>query len=288
MYAGDELEDDFVPDPGTFEEEEEASDEPGQPSTHIDPDEPQSSNANKRKRRLRDREKFKEKKRRKLASGNNEEVELERRVAEQSPHELAEYLAAMQSKTYGGTMSALELEDMRIPPSSIADTTIWTESRTLDGFADFVAKVLPSLRLRLAQRSKTNGAPTLLFVAGAALRVVDVTRVLKDPKLRGDKGGEVAKLFARHFKVAEHVSYLRRTKIGSAVGTPGRIGKLLEADALSVSQLTHIVLDITFRDAKKRSMLDIPETREEVFKTVLGAPKIFEAIKAGKIQVVLL
>ena len=85
--------------------------------------------------------------------------------------------------------------------------------------------------MRLSQRSKSNGAPTLLFVTGAALRVVDVTRVLKDKKLRGDKGGEVAKLFARHFKLAEHVSYLRRTKIGSAVGTPGRIGKLLEAGA---------------------------------------------------------
>jgi protein CMS1 len=57
--------------------------------------------------------------------------------------------------------------------------------------------------------------------------VADVARVLKDKKLRGEKGGEVAKLFARHFKVAEHVAYLRRTKVGAAVGTPGRIGKLL-------------------------------------------------------------
>jgi len=59
------------------------------------------------------------------------------------------------------------------------------------------------------------------------LRVADVTRILKDKKLRGDKGGEVAKLFAKHFKLSEHVSYLKRTKVGAAVGTPGRIGKLL-------------------------------------------------------------
>lgn len=51
--------------------------------------------------------------------------------------------------------------------------------------------------------------------------------MLKDKRLRGDKGGEVAKLFARHFKLAEHSSYLKRTKISAAVGTPGRIGKLL-------------------------------------------------------------
>lgn len=64
-------------------------------------------------------------------------------------------------------------------------------------------------------------------MTGAALRVADVTRVLKDKRLRGEKGGEVAKLFAKHFKLEEHVTYLKRTKVGVAVGTPGRIGKLL-------------------------------------------------------------
>jgi len=93
-------------------------------------------------------------------------------------------------------------------------------------FLKFVA-ALPSLRLRLSQKSKSNGAPTLLYIAGAALRVADVTRVLKNKKLQGDKGGDVAKLFAKHFKLAQHVTYLKRTKIGAAVGTPGRLGKLL-------------------------------------------------------------
>ena len=87
--------------------------------------------------------------------------------------------------------------------------------------------VLPTLRTRMGQRPKNNGAPTLVFVAGAALRVADVTRVLKDKRLRGEKGGDVAKLFAKHFKLEEHVAYLKRTKIAAAVGTPGRLGKLL-------------------------------------------------------------
>lgn len=163
---------------------------------------------------------------------------------------------------------------------------------------------LPTLRTRLYQKSKSNGAPTLLFVTGAALRVADVTRVLKDKELRGEKGGDVAKLFAKHFKLAEHVTYLKRTKVGAAVGTPGRIGKLLcetgeqvlghprlklsiRADALSIPALTHIMLDVTYQDSKKRNLLDIQETRDEVFKTVLGGEKVKEAIKAGKIQVVL-
>ena len=68
----------------------------------------------------------------------------------------------------------------------------------------------------------------MIFVSAAALRVADVTRVLKDKRLRGEKGGEVAKLFAKHFKLEEHVAYLKKTKVGAAVGTPGRLGKLLE------------------------------------------------------------
>ena len=105
--------------------------------------------------------------------------------------------------------------------------------------------MVPHLKTRLSQKSKDSGAPTLLFIAGGALRVADATRVLKTKKLRGEKGGDVAKLFARHIKLEDHVTYLRRAKIGSgerfpsyarvldlfigilAVGTPGRIGKLL-------------------------------------------------------------
>lgn len=60
-----------------------------------------------------------------------------------------------------------------------------------------------------------------------------------------------------------------------------------DVDALAVNALSHIILDVSFRDAKNRNILDIPETRDEVFKTVIGAPKVLQAIKEGKIQVVL-
>jgi len=154
---------------------------------------------------------------------------------------------------------------------------------------EFITEILPTLRTRLSQRPKSNGSPTLIFVAAAALRVADVTRVMRDKRLRGEKGGEVAKLFGKHFKVEEHVAYLRRTKVAAAVGTPGRLGKLLtDSEVLSASALTHIIIDLSYRDAKKRSILDIPETRDEVFKSVLGAPRIFNALKQGKMQLVLL
>ena len=124
------------------------------------------------------------------------------------------------------------------------DTTTWTGSRNLDTLVDFIVqstrllscnrpvyspseKAVPLLHTRLLQRTKSPGAPTLLFLTGAALRVANVTRVLKNKILQGEKGAGAAKLFAKHFKLEEHVRYLKKTKIGSAVGTPGRVGKLL-------------------------------------------------------------
>lgn len=88
---------------------------------------------------------------------------------------------------------------------------------------------LPTLKTRLSQQSKSVGAPTLIFIAAAALRVADVTRILKRMKDESgsSKAGEIAKLFAKHFKLEEHAHYLKKTRVGAAVGTPGRIGKLL-------------------------------------------------------------
>ncbi|KAK0197301.1 U3-containing 90S pre-ribosomal complex subunit-domain containing protein [Armillaria mellea] len=295
--GGDDLEDDFVLDIPEEENDgfhvddahdfvsEEEGDSAGQPED-SQRDQAGPSNAQAVEKKRKRREKLKERKKRKLADNPGSLVAVDS-IAGHSTSELATYFSEMQKKTFPD-MSTIELEATAVPESAIADTTSWQEPRTLDKLVEFIIKVVPSLRTRLLQKSKATGSPTLLFVTGAALRVVDVTRVLKDKRLRGDKGGEVAKLFAKHFKLAEHVTYLRRTKVGAAVGTPGRIGKLLcETDALTVSALSHIILDVTFRDTKRRSLLDIPETRDECMRTVLGCPQVVKQMKAGKIQVVL-
>ncbi|TFK72522.1 hypothetical protein BDN72DRAFT_876402 [Pluteus cervinus] len=282
----DDLDDDFVLDDTvawSADEHGAPSDLDDQPTPPSDPASA-STSAPIKKRKRREKEKERKAKKRKFT----ESVEsIEQSIAAQPPHALSRYISSVQTKTFP-KLSAIELGDFEIPEASIADTTSWTGPRTLDQLADFIIKVLPALHTRLSQKSRSTGAPTLLFVTGAALRVVDVTRALKTKKLRGEKGGEVAKLFAKHFKLSEHVAYLKRTKVGAAVGTPGRIGKLLnETDALAASALSHIILDVTFRDSKKRCLLDIPETRDEVFRGVLAGPKLLKAIREGKVQLVL-
>jgi len=153
-----------------------------------------------------------------------------------------------------------------------------------------IHSALPSLKTRLGQRPKNFGAPTLIFVAAAALRVADATRILKRMKDESGstKAGDIAKLFGKHFKLDEHSRYLKKTRVGAAVGTPGRIGKLMtETDSLSNSALSHIVIDTTFRDSKKRNIFDIPETKEELFRTVLGADGVRKALAGGTLTVVL-
>ena len=135
-------------------------------------------------------------------------------IALQSPSELAEYLTGSQAKSFS-RLSRIELDDIRIPggcgsqsalrklswidiqtESAIVDTSPWVAERTLDSLPDLIAKgraftkrwrstiesfllsVTPSLRLRLSQKPKANGAPTLIFVAGSALRVADVVILL--------------------------------------------------------------------------------------------------------------
>ena len=47
------------------------------------------------------------------------------------------------------------------------------------------------------------------------------------------------------------------------------------------------MLDVSFRDAKHRSLFDIPETRDEVFRSVLGCPKVSDAVRAGHVQLIM-
>jgi len=286
--AGDDLQDDFVADTLVAVSdddqvlESDADDHPQPPAASAD----STATAAKRKRRLKEKER--RAKKRKLAdpSYTDEALAL---ISTNTPDVIHEYISKAQA-TALSHLSSIELDDWRIPPECIADTTSWSGPRNLDILPEFIAKTLPTLKTRLGQRPKNFGAPTLIFIAAAALRVADVTRILKRMKDESGsaKAGDIAKLFAKHFKLEEHARYLKKTRVGAAVGTPGRIGKLLtETDSLATSALTHIIIDTTFRDSKKRSIFDIPETKEEVFRIVFGAAAIRKALADRSLTVVL-
>ncbi|KAK9087966.1 hypothetical protein Syun_030360 [Stephania yunnanensis] len=70
-----------------------------------------------------------------------------------------------------------------------------------------------------------------------------------------------AKLFAKHMKVEEQVSSLK-SRVNIASGTPSRIKKLIEIDALGLSRIAVLVLDM-HTDAKGYSLFTLPQVSAE-------------------------
>lgn len=143
--------------------------------------------------------------------------------------------------------------------------------------------------------TNSTGSPHTLVLSPAALRVADLTRyphntplltsrALKKFKSHGK--AEIAKLFARHFKLSEHIEYVKKTPINIAVGTPGRIVGLVGAeDALKLEKVRYLVIDANYIDSKKRTIFDIPETVRDTI-TILTNPEIRKRIVADKLKVV--
>lgn len=71
------------------------------------------------------------------------------------------------------------------------------------------------------------------------------------------------------------------------VGTPDRLRKLVEMNALSVTSTAYLVLDVTYRDTKQQSLLDVPDLRKVLFESLLCEKKIRERLQANKMKLVL-
>ncbi|KAG6394832.1 hypothetical protein SASPL_145422 [Salvia splendens] len=101
------------------------------------------------------------------------------------------------------------------------------------------------------------GSPALLVISSSALRSLELLREFRS--LTGDC--HAAKLFSKHMKIEEQVSALKN-RVNIASGTPSRIKKLIDMEALGLSRLAVIVLDMN-TDVKGYSLFTLPQVREE-------------------------
>ncbi|CAG5086836.1 Oidioi.mRNA.OKI2018_I69.PAR.g11374.t1.cds [Oikopleura dioica] len=104
----------------------------------------------------------------------------------------------------------------------------------------------------------------VVIVCGAGKRCTDVLRDIQT--WSKEKEGNTAKLFAKHFKIADQIKHLNKGKTSVAVGTPSRIAKLIEDGCLNAKS---IVVDFNFRNEKKARLIDdkhIKEQLKELFK----------------------
>ena len=87
--------------------------------------------------------------------------------------------------------------------------------------------------------------------------------------------------------MSEHIEYVKKTSINIAVGTPGRIKALVEAEdePLKLEKLRYLVIDANYTDGKKRTIFDIPETLRDTF-GILAHEQIKKRISEDKLKVV--
>lgn len=92
------------------------------------------------------------------------------------------------------------------------DSTSWTGPRITDNLSAFLKKQCAALQ---PTPKKPVGAPHTIIVTASGIRAADLCRTLKsnlpkEPKSLKDPN--VAKLFAKHMKLAEQVAHLKKTK----------------------------------------------------------------------------
>ncbi|CAK7225240.1 Protein cms1 [Sporothrix curviconia] len=192
---------------------------------------------------------------------------LNKAVARMDAPAAAAYLAR-QTKRYASDLSEIELADLGVPAAAFVDASSYEKDRTLDNLADFLEDMAPVTETgRPGSKGKgkqimqtapeAKGAPHTIVVTGAGMRAADLVRAVRS---FSTKNNFVAKLFAKHIKLSEAVSFLEGHRTGLAVGTPARLIDLLEQGALSVAHLRRIVVDASHIDQKKRGVLDMQDT----------------------------
>ncbi|KAK9062633.1 hypothetical protein SSX86_019821 [Deinandra increscens subsp. villosa] len=110
---------------------------------------------------------------------------------------------------------------------------------------------------QLPGKNSEPGSPSLLTISLSALRSLELFRGLKP----FTKDCHAAKLFAKHLKIEDQVSCLKN-HVNVACGTPSRIKKLIDMEALGLSRLSVVVLDMHM-DVKGYSLFNIPQIRDE-------------------------
>ncbi|KAF2205946.1 hypothetical protein GQ43DRAFT_436541 [Delitschia confertaspora ATCC 74209] len=220
-----------------------------------------------------EQKRLKRKKQRKLKAKaiDNDQLDQELSVNHSFEHMdsqlLSDYIN-QRTRHYGKELSTVELEDKFIPARFIQDSSSFSKPRTLENLAEFLKS--QNSKSMTPTPKTPSGAPHTLVITASGIRAADAFRSLRNdlPK-QGVKNPSVAKLFAKHIKLAESIEHCSKYKMDFGVGTPDRISALLEQGALSTVNLKRIVVDVSYIDSKKRGILDMKELHEPLIKLLL-------------------
>ena len=132
----------------------------------------------------------------------------------------------------------------------ISETTTVLSQFLIDFFSNWNQD-----RTELTQK----GSPLLLLISSSAVRALEMAR---DARQALGEDSTIAKLFAKHMKINKQQEFLTAHVCHIATGTPERLLQLINKfDYLSTS-LKLVVLDWQRKDAKQRTLIEIPENKK--------------------------
>lgn len=198
-----------------------------------------------------------------------------------SREQLDWFISAFQAAT-GTKLSSLELQE--IPENSMLELSN-TMPHNIPNLMKHVKAIFgPSWEEVLCEGNVDEGnvepgCPALLIISSSAIRCVEILRSMKTLTTKC----HAAKLFAKHIKIEEQVSILKE-RVNIAGGTPSRIKKLIEIDALKLSRLSVLMLDM-HKDAKGLTLFDVPQVSNEFWE--LYKAHFHQQVMLSKLQICL-
>eukprot|EP01122_Echinamoeba_exundans_P005088 TRINITY_DN15266_c0_g1_i1.p1 TRINITY_DN15266_c0_g1~~TRINITY_DN15266_c0_g1_i1.p1 ORF type:complete len:332 (-),score=95.30 TRINITY_DN15266_c0_g1_i1:33-953(-) len=210
-------------------------------------------------KRLKKKQKRKEEKKRKSKLiQEKKEAELSNPVQFQSAEGQSLHFFKIFKDNYGKDLSQIELESEQLPETCFAKPK--RDEWKLEDLP-FVLEELDDTILKPANKKEKKGAPKMVIVVPSAYRAIDVFKATEEFKKRGLKVGQ---FFAKHKKLEEQAFFLKNNVARVALGTPGRIQKLIEEGSLKTEDIKYLVVDMS-RDAKTFTIMDIRTTRDDFF-----------------------
>ncbi|KAI7868292.1 U3-containing 90S pre-ribosomal complex subunit-domain containing protein [Spinellus fusiger] len=168
------------------------------------------------------------------------------------------YMADRHQKAMS-KLTSVELEEKCLVEKAFVNNELFKYEHTLDELPKYI-KFGVAGHKKLSKKPRELASPVVLVLTHSAVRAVDLVRSLKE----FNETAKIAKLFAKHLKVEEQVTFLKTHPIHIGVGTPNRLNTLLEQGHLKLDRLELVAVD-TERNAKRFNVFDNDAVREDIF-----------------------